>query len=72
MSRQKFKHNAALDQLFDELDEYKQFCVEYGYRYDEATLYNMEDYVYRNFSRARSGKDVKDNWMETHKRLYGE
>ena len=48
--------------LFDDLDNYREFCVDYGYKFDEATLYDMRSYVYRQHNKQLTGKPVKDNW----------
>jgi hypothetical protein len=51
-------------QLFDDLDKYKEFCVDFGYKFDEATLYDMRNYVYRQHNKQMAGKPVKDNWAD--------
>ena len=51
-------------QIFDDLDSYRDFCVTYGYKFDEATLYDMRSYVYRQHNKNLTGKPVKDNWDE--------
>lgn len=50
------------NQLFQDLENYKEFCVDYGYKYDEATLYDMRNYVYRQHNKQLTGKSTKDNW----------
>lgn len=50
------------NQIFDDLDSYRNFCRDYGYRFDEADLYNNRSYVYRQFNKFLAGKPVKDQW----------
>lgn len=64
MARPTFQPNPRVHQIFDDLDAYREFCVDYGYRFDESTLYNMGDYVYRQHNKQLSGKQAKDNWVE--------
>jgi hypothetical protein len=51
-------------QLFEDLEKYKEFCVDFGYKFDEATLYDMRNYVYRQHNKYMTGKPVKNNWDE--------
>ena len=54
-------------QIFDELDKYREFCVTYGYPYDERHLYN-EKTPWGEFDRARRGKWPKMNWYAKKER----
>lgn len=47
--------------IFDDLNSYRSFCVEYGYTFDERHLYN-EKSPYGEYVRALRGRDVRDNW----------
>lgn len=47
--------------IFDDLDEYKQFCVDYGYAFNEADLYS-EKYSWNEFAKSRKGRAPKDQW----------
>lgn len=48
--------------IFDELDKYRDFCREYGYRFDEADLFNSKSYIYRQYQKFTSNKPVKSQW----------
>ena len=54
----------AVKQIFDDLENYLTFCQDYGYKFDEATLYDMRNYVFRQFNKYSTGKPVKNNWDE--------
>ena len=43
------KSNSRVNQIFEDLDKYRGFCRDYGFRFDEAELYNQRSYVYRQF-----------------------
>ena len=47
--------------IFEVLEVYKQFCVDYGYIYDERHLYN-ERTPYGEFVRYQNGKTPWDYW----------
>lgn len=49
-------------QIFNDLAKYKEFCVEYGYPYDEAHLYNNRSYIWRQYTKLLAGKEVRDQW----------
>jgi len=47
--------------IFDELEEYRQFCVDFGHIFNEADLGN-ERSPYIDYQRFKKGKMVRDNW----------
>lgn len=51
-----------IKQIFTDLENFKDFCRDYGYKFDEADLYSNRSYVYRQFTKFVAGKDVKDMW----------
>ena len=46
----------------NDLQKYKEFCVDYGYKFDEATLYDMRSFAFRQFQKQQAGKDAKNSW----------
>jgi len=59
------KARAALE----ELDKLLEFCRSYGYRYNEADLYNFKSYVWQQYSKFTQGKNARDMWSEDGRRL---
>ena len=53
---------SRVKQIFDDLDNYRNFCRDHGYRFDEADLYSQRSYVYRQYQKFASGKSVKNQW----------
>jgi hypothetical protein len=49
-------------QIFNDLDKYRDFCRDHGYRFNEADLYNQRNYIYRQFQKFVTGKPVKNQW----------
>ena len=64
MAKQTFQPNPKVRQIFEDLEKYKEFCVDFGYKYDESTLYDMRNYVFRQHNKNLSGKFAKDQWQE--------
>ena len=64
MAKPTFEPNPKVELIFNDLEVYLEFCKDYGYRYDEATLGDMRDYVFRQFNRSITDKPVKDGWAE--------
>jgi hypothetical protein len=44
------------------LEKYLDFCKSFGYKFDEATLYDNRSFAFRQFSKYMAGKDAKDMW----------
>ena len=63
MAKQKLNGTFSTEhQLFQDIENYREFCVDYGYKFDESTLYDMRNYVYRQHNKQLAGKGAKDNW----------
>jgi hypothetical protein len=69
MAKQTFKPNPRIIQIFDDLEKFHNFCRDFGYRFNEADLYNWKSYAYQQYSKFLQGKTVKDMWEEDTKRL---
>ncbi len=50
-----------VQQIFDELDAYRQFCRDYGYVFDERDLYKDRN-GYAEFNKMRRGREPWDQW----------
>ena len=64
MAKQTFQSNPKVTQIFDDLEKYLTFCQDFGYKFDEATLYDMRSFAFRQFQKHIAGKPAKDNWEE--------
>jgi len=69
MAKQQFQPNPRVHQIFDDLEKFKNFCVDYGYKFDEAYLYNMRNYAYQQYSKFTSRKNFKNQWQEDARRF---
>ena len=64
MAKQQYQSNPRVNQIFEDLENYLAFCQDYGYKFDESTLYDMRSFAYRQFTKAVAGKWAKDQWAE--------
>lgn len=64
MAKPHIQPNHRVRQIFEDLEAYKEFCVDFGYKFDEATLYDMRVFAYRQHQKNLSGKSAKDSWVE--------
>ena len=55
--------NRTVARVFDDLDAYREFCVEYGYIFNEKDLYKRNT-AYGQYERAKRGDRVINNWDE--------
>ena len=55
--------------IYEDLENYLQFCREYGYRYDERDLNNMRSYAYQQYQKFLKGKNAKNMWEEDLKNM---
>ncbi len=62
MAKNTTKTSNHVNQIFNDLDIYRNFCRDYGYRFDEADLYNQKSYIFRQFQKFIAGKPAKNQW----------
>ena len=67
MAKVRYTQNSRVNEIFDDLERYLDFCRTYGYKYDEATLYNMESPAYRQYSKFTEHKNFSNRWTEDAK-----
>ena len=59
---------SRVKQIFDDLDNYRNFCRDYGYRFDEADLYSSRSFSFRQFQKFVAGKPAKNQWEADYAR----
>lgn len=60
--------NQTLRKIFDDLDRYKDWCRYEGKVYDEAALYNKQDYNWQQYEKYLSYIDARDNTKTRRKK----
>ena len=64
MAKPSIKANPKVAQIFEDLEQYLDFCRRYGYKFNEADLYNWKSYAYQQFNKSLQSKHVKDMWFQ--------
>lgn len=63
MAKYQVQPNPHVYQIFEDLENLQTFCVDFGYKYDEADLYNPKSLVFKQFTKYATGKNVKNMWQ---------
>lgn len=71
MAKPTFKPNHRVTEIFEDLEAYQEFCQDFGYRYNEADLYNFKSYAWQQYSKHAQGKNAKNMWTEDGRRFAG-
>ena len=71
MGRPQIKSNPRVTAVFDDLEKYMNFCRDFGYRFNEADLYNWQRYSWQQYSKFSQGKNAKDQWATDLARFGG-
>jgi hypothetical protein len=71
MAKPIIKHNPTVVEIFDALDNLREFCQDYGYRFNESDLYNFKSYAWQQFNKYSQGKNAKNMWDEDTRRFAG-
>ena len=70
MAKPTFAPNPRVQQIFEDLEKFLEFCQDYGYRYNETDLYNWKSYAYQQFSKFAQGKFTKDMWLQDSRPVF--
>jgi hypothetical protein len=65
------RSNPVVNQIFDELEQFQEFCQDYGYRFDESNLRNFKSYAWQQYNKYSQGKYAKNMWAEDARRFSG-
>lgn len=71
MAKLQIKSNPKVTAILEDLEQFLDFCVEYGYRYNEADLYNFKSYAWQQYNKYIQGKNAKNMWWEDARRFAG-
>jgi hypothetical protein len=69
MGKQLVYSNPKAQAAQDELDRFLDFCRDFGYRFNEADLYNFKSYAWQQYNKYSQGKNARDMWAEDARRL---
>ena len=71
MAKIVIKPNPKAQATLEDLGKFLDFCVEYGYRYNEGDLYNFKSYAWQQYNKFIQGKNAKNMWVEDSRRFAG-
>ena len=71
MGKREFRPNPRALAIMEDLDSFREFCQDYGYRYNEADLYNFKAYAWQQYNKFTQGKNAKNMWEEDTRRFAG-
>ena len=71
MGKQHYKPSFKSIAVQDDLAKFLEFCVEYGYRFNEGDLYNFKSYAWQQYNKFVQGKNAKNMWVEDSRRFSG-
>ena len=71
MGKTQHKPNPRALAVMEDLSKFLDFCVDYGYRYNEADLYNFKSYAWQQYNKFTQGKNAKNMWEEDTRRFSG-
>lgn len=69
MAKMTIKSNPRVTSIFEDLEAFLDFCKDFGYRFNEADVYNFKSYAWQQYNKFLQGKNVKDMWLEDARRL---
>jgi len=61
--------NQNVNRVFNDLEAFNPFCVEYGLVFNEADLYRKGAHAYAQFERVKRGEKIPYNWEHDLKLL---
>ena len=59
MGKPQIRSNPRTQAVFEDLEQYLDFCRDYGYRFNEADLYNEKSWMWQNFKKWVNWKNMK-------------
>ena len=71
MAKITIKSNPRVAEIQDDLDKLLDYCQDYGYRFNEADLYNFKSYAWQQYNKYSQGKNAKNMWDEDARRFAG-
>jgi hypothetical protein len=71
MGKQVYRPSPRALQIQEDLSKFLDFCVEYGYRFNESDLYNFKSYAWQQYNKFVQGKNAKNMWFEDSRRFAG-
>ncbi len=62
-----FVMKSEVSQIYDDLEQYREFCVSHGRIFNEAALYNERDRDFSDFMRFKERGYARNQWNWANK-----
>jgi len=69
MGKQHYRPNPRALSVQEDIGKFLNFCVDYGYRFNESDVYNFKSYAWQQYNKFSQGKNAKNMWVEDARRL---
>jgi hypothetical protein len=69
MGKREYRPNPRVTQTHEDLENFLEFCRDYGYRFREEDVYNFRAYAWQQYNKFVQGKNAKNMWLEDGRRL---
>lgn len=69
MGKREYRPSPRALATMEDLGNFLEFCVEYGYRFNESDLYNFKAYAWQQYNKYTQGKNAKNMWEEDARRF---
>lgn len=63
--------NQTVNNIFKSLEQYRTFCRDFGYKFNEQDLFNYKSFSFKQYQRFIQGKDAKNQWEADLTRFKG-
>jgi len=65
-------NKSTVDKIFDDLEKFQQFCVDYGHAFNPRNLYHENNASYKDFVKYSKGREPRNRWIEDAKKFANE
>lgn len=69
MAKYQYVQNPRVVGIHEDLENFLDFCRDYGYRFNEGDLYNFKSYAWQQYNKFVQGKNAKNMWVEDARRF---
>lgn len=71
MAKVKYGLTPQAKKVFEDTENFLDFCRDYGYRFNSTDLYNFKSYAWQQYNKFINGKNAKNMWDEDTRRFAG-
>ena len=63
---------AQVDKIFEDLENFRNFCVEFGYPFNPNNLYKENNNIHKEYVKFAKGREPRNRWIEDAKKFNSE